>query len=507
MLGAAFSAQLALLWVNSGQIQVATTAVDTTQALLDACSEDLESSVAAQWILSCVGVAQARLHLAAGSCTQAVLSCHAALEACQTASHAANSNGTASFLQDYINSSLAMAYLTRVECLRAEGSDSSEISQASKDALSQVDPSACTVFGAAALAGLLLAHEEVNLARLYGGSELSTTARVWGPGQFTAELKAANAMEPVTGSNENNSFSFDEETSALRWAGSSTLWHALLVSRSAPHVHRLAAAKLVPACAAAGFPHLASLLLHIGNGTTLQVQHELVQHARVRNAERRQRAGGNDDGGATAAGAAEALNVLNSGLDWDAIQHVLVGNYGGGICQEKPKLVKRGSRRGAAATAKASSKSAENSASATPAQICAALSALDTHAQRTLNKWLSALPQGTVVCTVGSSQLSTAHRTTITGEESKSSNTVDCLVLSRIAAEGAHPLILEVPIKPYGGTASSAHPIRALALDAADDAVDSSSTDSVGFLGSNRNKAVISAVEEMARIWIAARTA
>jgi len=471
LLSAAFTSQLAQVYAISGQLMAVRNALNSAKNSLESPSSSSSpgvnnDSIVKQWIIASVACAETRVHAAAGEYTQAMLCCHTALDVLEEAQDFA----LKSAVKPHVDALLAAVHCARLEVLKVEGREIEEIGNAAKEALMHIDSEACIAFGAAPRAGLLLIQAAAAAAAEVGSEKLSCSssaaARLWIP----ASTVKANTISQHT----------------------NYLWQALICSRGAPHVHRFAAFRLAPLVASSGHLHLAALLLHIGAGSTLQLQHKLVLHAREHNAQRRQRASastlvgaGQKEAETAEAAAAKALNVLNSDLDWELIKSMLASNAGSSDLHKSTQqvTVKRGGSK--RSTAKPSS----SVAAASEEKVQAALATLNTQAAHTLHKWLSALPSYTPVCTVGAR------------------DDQNCLVISRLALapttdrninnkrrdcgeQEVVPIIIDIPINAYG-TSTTQHPIRALALDAGD--------------GEEKNKgccpsAVASAVHEMERV-------
>lgn len=475
LLNAAFISQLAQVYAISGQSMAAVKAINSAKNSLESSPSSalvINESIVKQWVVASVACAETRVHTAAGEFTPAMLCCHTAMDGIEEAQDYAFKSAA----KPHIDALLAAVHCARLEVLKAEGRESEEIGDAAKEALMHIDSEACIAFGAAPRAELLLTQAaavaaaaaavvEVGSEKLSSSSSSPSTARLW---VHTATAEANTISEYA-----------------------SYLWQALLCSRGAPHIHRFAAFKLASLVASSGHLHLAALLLHIGAGSTLQLQHQLVLHARERNAQRRQRASastlvgaGQREAESAETAAAKALNVLDSDLDWELIKSMLANNAGSSALGNSTKQVKQkrgGSKR---STAKPSSVAA-----VAEEKMQAALATLNNQAAHTLHKWLSALPCDTPVCTVGAR------------------DDQDCLVISRLVlAPTPHrninnrrretgeqevvPIIIDIPINAYG-TSTSQHPIRALALGAGDE--------------EEKNKgccssAVASAVHEMERV-------
>jgi Peptidase family C50 len=463
LLSAAFTSQLAQIYAISGQFKAASIAIHSAKKALESLPSSVDNhksdSIVQQWAVASVACAETRVHAATGEYTQAMLCCHTALDALEEAQDCDANKG----LKPHVDALLAAVHCARLEVLKAEGREVEEIGNAAKRALGYMDDETCMAFGAAPRAGLLLTQAAaVAAAAVSAGTEKfssSSAARLWVP---TAAAEDVAVQKHST-----------------------YLWQALLCSRAAPHVHRFAAFKLAPLVASSGHLHLAALLLHMGAGSTLQLQHQLVLHARERNAQRRQRASastlvgaGRKEAESAEAAAVHALNVLDSDLDWELIRSVLATDKLPSLHKAvKQVTTKRGgSKRGA------TKPSCTSTAPEEEEEVLAALATLNTQAAQTLYKWLSLLPSGTPVCTVGSR------------------DDQDCLVVSRLslvpaAAGGSDdlqdvvvPIIVDIPIEAYSAS-SSQHPIRALALDKEDISNKCSSL-----------SAVASAVHEMERV-------
>jgi hypothetical protein len=457
LLTAAFTSQLAQIYAICGQPGIATTFIQSSKKgleLYSTLSSSLSSvepswSIVDNWIVASVACAETCVHSAAGEYTQAMLCCHTALDSLEEADQQEDS------IKPHIDTLLAAVHCARLDVLKSEARGVEEIGTAAKEALNQVDADACIAFGAAPRARLLLTLASTAAVEDVLEKLSSAAARLWVPCATAAEENSLSQQAIY-------------------------LWQALLSSRGAPHVHRFAAFKLAPLVAAAGHVHLAALLLHIGAGSTLQLQHQLVLHARECNAQRRQRAfastlvgAGQKEAEIAEVAAVRALHVLDSDLDWELIQTSLATLDECIVPNKSSKqaiTVKRGG-------------SKRNTAKSSPSSAAGALVTLNTQAEQTLHKWISGLPPNTPVCTVG------AHETQ------------DCLVVSRLSLVPSIskfdseieqmvvvPVILDIPIKPYG-TSSSQHPIRALALDASEDNGKKSPS-----------AAVASAVHEMDRV-------
>lgn len=216
---------------------------------------------------------------------------------------------------------------------------------------------------------------------------------------------------------------------------------------------RLVAAHLASECGRSGYVHLAALLLHTSLGATMRQQYRLVLHTKLQQLQRAGRAAGAD--------VEQQRSVLQAALSQlgEPLEEVLVcqlAGQGAAVPALPASQAAKGRRRAAAPAAP------------NPAPAQDLLAALDQQAEAALRRWMAALPEGTVVCSLGSAPSSSTSSSRDPGGASEH------LVISRLAT-GAAPVILQLPAPEALAAGAAQHPIRALSLDPEDSAARSSS--------------------------------
>lgn len=215
------------------------------------------------------------------------------------------------------------------------------------------------------------------------------------------------------------------------------LWQALALARELPSLIKRAASLLAEVAGKAGRLHLAALLLHLSLGGAMRLQYRLVLHTKARQLVIRAARGAEVPGSAMQRRELhELLELLNAGLDWQAVQQL------GSEADGAPAAPARGKKAVAGGAARAT---IANAGSQPPNSEL--LAALDAQAEQALRSWMAALPAGTAVVALGTGCGGTS------------------IVACRLEPGGASvPLLMSLPAHPLSASLSE-HPIRALRMD------------------------------------------